>query len=111
MNLAEMLLRRPQTLDEVYRNLSKTKTKPKPEKPKRELDSGNISRRVVSQARYRAVMGGEWVATREIEIRLGTTRSTAYKVLEKWLEVGDVERREVRREQPPGWFWEWRWVK
>lgn len=45
--------------------------------------------------RYRSAMNGEWCSTRTIENRLGMSRSSCMPNLNKWLEMGLLEKRTV----------------
>ena len=73
-----------------------------PPKPKQtRAASPNHKSTVKALARYREVMGGEWVRTWEIARRLDAFPSAPQRILNRWLEKGLVERRRV----PRGYEW------
>ena len=68
-------------------------------------------RREETVRRYREVMGDEWVATREIEYRLGYSRSTSLKLLKEWEGCGWVDKRPVGGkgyQRHIGFEWRWK---
>lgn len=61
-----------------------------------------------AEAKYRAVMGTEWVKTHDIESRLGVARgSVRYYLLDRMRE-GKVERRNIGRHNREGFEWRWK---
>lgn len=64
-----------------------------------------------TEARYRAVMGDEWMATRDIENRLGLALATARRYLTDRVNDGKMERRKVGPVDcwTRGKGFEWRW--
>lgn len=62
-------------------------------------------------ARYREVMGSEWVAGAEIDRRLGLSHGSANDRMARWQQLGMVERRPVGGSFAPNRGYEWRWLK
>ena len=61
----------------------------------RNMAAANKARHEKAVARYRAVMGSEWVHTPTIEARLGLSRTACYETLMTYLKMGLMERRPV----------------
>jgi hypothetical protein len=69
-----------------------TVTPPKPAPRKRTKSVGHKAT-VKALARYKAVMGDEWVKSMEIMRRLGTQSGSLQRILNGWHRTGLVERR------------------
>jgi hypothetical protein len=71
-----------------------TVTPPKPA-PRERTKSVGHKATVKALARYRAVMGNEWVKSMEIMRRLGTHSGSLQRTLNKWYRAGLIERRKA----------------
>lgn len=106
MNLAQMLAATVTPLYNVEEQLSKRSGNPRPNS-----DRGWKAKMVQTEAKYRAVMGDKWMATRDIENKLGMSVSVARHFLLGRFEAGKMERRKAG----PADNWtrnkgfEWRW--
>lgn len=61
----------------------------------RDTNAANVARHAQTLAKYRAVMGDEWVTTRNIDARLGYARTSCWDCLATWEKAGIIERRKV----------------
>ena len=74
----------------------------------RNMAAANKARHEKAVARYRAVMGSEWVPTPTIEARLGMSRTACYETLMTYLKLGLMERRPVGEAYVKNKGHEWR---
>ena len=95
--------------------LSKVVIQPEPRAVKSRKNTGpaNDARHAAAVAKYRAVMGGEWVPTWVIESELGLGPGCALPNLHKWEKLNLVEKKSA---SPDGAFrrypgYVWRFVK
>lgn len=106
MNFAQMLMTPIKPLYDVEEQPRKRGGNPHPNSAQ-----GWKAKMVQTEAKYRAVMGDKWVATRGIENRLGMSLSTARHFLMSRFEAGQMERRKVG--PIDSWTrnkgYEWRW--
>lgn len=98
MNFAQMLLSPVTPLSEYQTPHQEVKRGPKNENGRTAAQEeatriAQVSRREQTIAKYKSVMGNEWMATREIESRLGSGHCTAGQNLYRYLGLGLVERR------------------
>lgn len=98
MNLVSMLYSTVTPLSEY--NPERTK-KPKKSPHVRSTMNANIAKHQVSVDRYKSVMKSDWVATVDIESRLGTGRGCVLPTLAKWEKKGFVARR--KKGEPNSW--------
>ena len=69
----------------------------------------NKARHEQAVARYKAVMGSEWVKTSTIEARRGIHRTACTDALKHYLELELIERRPVGGTYVRTKGYEWRW--
>lgn len=105
MNFAQMLAAKVTPLSDHTPGFRRV-TNPKPVQASESHHAKTI-------ARYRAVMGDDWLATKDIENRLGVGRSCITDTLLAWLAKGIVERRKPcpDREWNRKRGYEWRFSK
>lgn len=101
MNFAQMLMR------------EKFVPPPKAKQPNkvraRNCKAANEARHEQAVARYKAVMGDEWVKTSTIEARLGVGRTFCTGTLNHYLDLELIERRPVGETYIRRRGYEWRW--
>lgn len=106
MNFAQMLAATVKPLYDVEESPSKRSGNPHPNSTK-----GWKAKMAQTEAKYRAVMGDKWMATRDIENKLGMSFSTARPFLMSRFEAGKMERRKAGGTD--NWTrnkgYEWRW--
>ena len=96
-------------------------TAPRAEQPSRQkaapravdknCNAANEAKHARTVAKYREVMGDDWVDTRTIEKRLGYSAGSVFSTLDAWAAMRIVERR-PRQNKPynrrAGWEWRFR---
>ena len=101
MNFAQMLMR------------EKFVPPPKAKQPnkvrERNCKAANKARHDQAVARYKKVMGTEWVKTSTIESRLGVCRTACTGSLNHYLDLELLERRPVGETYIRRRGYEWRW--
>jgi hypothetical protein len=63
--------------------------------PRKRAKSPNHKTTLKALARYKAVMGDDWIKTFEIKRRLGAQNGSLQKTLRDWYASGFVERRQA----------------
>lgn len=108
MNFAQMLAMPVQSLEDRIPDKAIRATRVKTYT--RSVANANKAKHDISIERYRKVMGDEWVATVDIENRLGTGRGCVLPTLAKWEKKGFCVRR--KKGDPKSWNrnvgYEWR---
>lgn len=106
MNFTQMLMTPVKPLYEPEGQPKRRSGNPAPN-----AERGWKAKQAKSEAKYRAVMGKEWMTTIEIERKLGMASSTARHFLMSRFDTGQLERRKAG----PADSWtrnkgyEWRW--
>ena len=107
MNFAQMLMKPVQPLYDVEEQPSRRSGNPHPNS-----SQGWKALMAQTEAKYRAVMGDEWVATRDIESKLGMSNATARRYLIDRVNDGKMERRKVGPvdcwTRSKGYEWRWK---